>query len=154
VRIGTGAGAVPPGRYVAANVTNCMWEPLDSPNPPTTEPPHVVTGQAVVDIPATTAYFYSAGCGTWTGYVAPAQLVTQFGAGQWVIGEVGTGQVAPGSYQTGGGADCKWATLKGFTGDPTDINQQGDGTSSTTVTIQSTDVGFTSSSCPTWTKVG
>jgi hypothetical protein len=111
-----------------------------------------VNGQAVVDIQSTDTSFTSQGCGTWTSYVAPAQVVTQFGEGQWVVGAVGTGQIAPGTYHTSGGAKCSWATLKGFTGQPTDIIQQGDAASPGNVTIPATAAGFTSTSCGTWSK--
>lgn len=154
VRVGTGAGAVPPGRYVAPNVTNCTWQRLDSPATTTTvPPPSPVNGQAIVDILPTDAYFYSAGCGTWTGYVAPAQPVNQFGEGQWVVGPAGEGQIAPGTYHTNGGPDCTWARLKAFTGEPADVIDEGQGKNPTNVTVEATDAGFTSTSCPTWTKV-
>ena len=155
VRVGTGSGAVEPGRYVAPNVTNCTWQRLKSQNgPDNVIDQGTVNGQAIVDILATDAYFNSSGCGTWTGYVAPTQPVSQFGEGQWVVGDPGTGQIVPGSYTTNGGDSCTWARLKAFTGDPADVIASGDGKTKTTVTIQAGDVGFTSTSCPTWTKAG
>ena len=114
VRVGTGTGAVIPGRYVAPNVTNCDWQRLKSPNPPDNVIAQgTVNGQAIVDILATDAYFNSTGCGTWTGYVAPTQPVTQFGEGQWVVGDPGKGQIVPGTYTTNGADSCTWARAEG-----------------------------------------
>jgi hypothetical protein len=95
----------------------------------------------------------SQGCGTWTGYVAPDAPLTQLGAGQYVVGPAGTGQVEPGSYRTDGGDDCTWARLRAFTGDPDDVIASGEATGSTTVVLVATDVGFSSAGCPGWTKV-
>ena len=142
-----------PGRYVAPNVTNCTWQREKSPNPPDNVLAQgQVNGQAIVDILATDAYFNSSGCGTWTGYVAPQQPVSQFGEGQWVVGDAGKGQILPGAYHTSGGANCTWARLKAFSGDPADVIAKGDGKTGANVTIEATDAGFTSTSCPTWTK--
>ncbi len=60
--------------------------------------------------------------------------------------------IAPGKYRTAGGSGCYWARLKNFTGTTDGIIANDNVTGSTIVTIASTDKGFTSSDCGTWTK--
>ncbi len=154
-RIGTGAGAVPSGRYLAPNVTNCGWQRLSAQSGPgNVLAEGTVNGQAIVDILSTDAYFASTSCGTWTGYVAPAQVVSQFGEGQWVVGAPGTGEIAAGRYQTSGGGQCSWARVKDFAKNADSDITSGQLPSGGTVDIAATDAGFTSAGCGTWTKIG
>jgi hypothetical protein len=68
--------------------------------------------------------------------------------GLWKVGE----EVAPGTYRSGGGGNCYWARLSGFSGDLDDIITNGIGKNQT-VTIVASDVGFESSGCGTWTRI-
>jgi hypothetical protein len=155
--VGTGDGEVAPGQYTApiGSGSDCSWQRLSS----QTGPDNVLgsgavdePGQAVIDVLAGDAFVTSTGCGTWTGYVAPAQPITQLGAGSYVVGTAGVGQVEAGSYRTDGGADCTWSRLNAFTGDPAAIIASGDADAPTTVVLVSGDVGFSSTGCPAWTK--
>ena len=106
----------------------------------------------MLDVLAGDAFVTSAGCGTWTGYLAPAQPITQLGAGSYVVGPAGQGQIETGSYRTDGGADCTWSRLNAFTGDPAAVIASSDGDAATTVVVVAGDVGFSSTGCPGWTK--
>jgi hypothetical protein len=155
--VGSDDQDVLPGRYTApiGSGSDCTWQRLSSQSGPdnvlgsgeVTEP-----GQAVLDVLDTDAFVTTSGCGTWTGYVAPAQLLTQMGAGQYVVGPVGTGQIAPGSYRTGGADGCTWSRLRAFTGDPDDVIASGTADDDTTVVLVPGDAGFSSTGCPAWNK--
>jgi hypothetical protein len=75
----------------------------------------------------------------------PKRTITD---GLWKVGE----EVAPGTYRSGGGGNCYWARLSGFSGDLDDIITNGIGKNQT-VTIVASDVGFESSGCGTWTRI-
>jgi hypothetical protein len=71
----------------------------------------------------------------------------------------GTHRVGPdivaGTYQSAATADsCYWERLRGFGGTLDDVIANYFGSSPTIVTIAPTDVGFRSSSCGGWTKIG
>lgn len=155
--VGTGAGQVQPGRYVAPTGTGstCTWQRLSAqsgPNNVLGEGEVDGAGQAVVDIVATDKFFTSTGCGTWTGFVAPEQQLTSIGSGQYVVGAAGTGEIAADAWRTQGGADCTWFRLKAFTGDPDDVIAQGTADSPATVQLAATDAGFSSSGCGGWVQ--
>lgn len=155
--VGTGAGDVRPGRYVAPTGTgsDCTWQRLSS----QTGPGNVLgegalkgAGQAIAEVVASDKFFTSAGCGTWTGYEPPAKLLTSIQDGQFVVGAEGTGEIAAGGWKTAGGADCTWARLKAFTGDADDVIASGTADQATTVQLAPTDVGFSSAGCDSgWT---
>jgi hypothetical protein len=62
--------------------------------------------------------------------------------------------IAPATYQAAGGesGSCYWERLRGFSGTFGDIIANAFG-NTTIVTIDSSDVGFRSSRCGTWTKI-
>lgn len=73
------------------------------------------------------------------------------GDGIWAVSV----DIAPGTYETTSTGSCYWARLNSFTGGGNDIIANGDEPSgSVTVTIPSGDVGFESSYCGTWTRIG
>ena len=80
-----------------------------------------------------------------------------FAAGDYKVGV----EIAPGTYTSPGAPTanpkraCFWARLSGFGGTLADVMQNNVSTSGAqSVTIDATDVGFTSDNCGTWTKVG
>jgi len=74
-----------------------------------------------------------------------------FGDGTYRIGP----DIQPGTYQgVTTGDSCYWERLTGFGGTLAEIIANYLGTSPTIVTISSTDVGFRSSRCGNWTKIG
>jgi len=85
-----------------------------------------------------------------------------FGNGDFLVGY----EVAPGVYRPSpSGTVCSWARMNTFHGHwfdktippggiPDDRNAWGTATGADTVTIASTDYGFSSTGCGQWTKVG
>ncbi len=74
---------------------------------------------------------------------------SSFGDGTFVIGT----DIQSGTYRNSGGENCYYARLSGFGGTNNDITANDNTNSSAIVTIQSTDKGFTSQRCGTWTKI-
>ncbi len=66
---------------------------------------------------------------------------------------VGT-DIAPGTYRAPGGDACYWARLSGFSGEIDDVIANGGFNANPTVTIASSDAGFETRGCGTWTKAG
>jgi hypothetical protein len=110
-------------------------------------------GRKVVTISASDKYFYTESCGSWQP-VMP-DLRTTVGDGTWVVGK----HIATGTWEAVGPFDddgCYVAGLASFTGRPdTDITAEfmipnvGD-----VVYIDSTDKGFVTDGCGTWTRIG
>ncbi|MCG2621410.1 hypothetical protein LVY72_05705 [Arthrobacter sp. I2-34] len=65
---------------------------------------------------------------------------------------VGSG-IKPGLYKATGGDTCYWATLDGFSGSFSDINNNYLGTGNTYVRITSSDRGFETRGCGNWKTV-
>lgn len=60
--------------------------------------------------------------------------------------------IAPGTYKNSGGSNCYYARLQGFGNTLDDIIANNNVDTPTIVTIASTDKGFQSEGCGTWTK--
>ena len=142
---------VAPGRYQAAGSDFCYWERRSAADDEMDSiiSNAIILGPAVADIVATDVAFSSQGCGTWTPYVAPPAPATTFGPGAYVVGS----DIAPGTYEASGGADCYWRRLGGFTADLEDILAIENMTQPGSVVIEATDVGFESAECGTWTLI-
>ena len=98
----------------------------------------------IVTIFPTDAGFKSADCGEWLP-IADA-VTTPNGDGTWVVGS----ELAPGTYTALGGDFCSWSRLSGFSGEFDDIVAIEVGSGRQVVTIEETDVGFTSQGCGAW----
>lgn len=138
------------GRYVTTNAGNfCYWERLSGFSGSFDEIISNEIGSGahlVVDILSTDKGFKTNGCGTWVPYSPkPAAKITD---GDWVVND----EIAAGLWQSSESKDCYWARLRDFQGSLDSIitNEL----SSNLVQIEPTDVGFSSSRCGTWTKVG
>ena len=107
-----------------------------------------ISPRPIVTILATDAGFTSGGCNRWMP-IADA-LTTPSGDGTWVVGN----EFAPGTYAAPGSDFCSWKRLSGFSGDFDDIIAIDVGSGRQVVTIEETDVGFTSSGCGQWEKIG
>lgn len=110
-------------------------------------------GRSIVTIGAGDAGFRSNRCGTWVPDVGPITLspTEPFAGGTFRVGR----DISPGTWRSSPGTDgCYWERLSGFGGTIDEIiaNDFADG--QLMVTISATDVGFTSSRCGIWTKVG
>ena len=107
---------------------------------------------SVVEISSTDAGFSTERCGTWTEATSSitSSLSSPFGDGAYVVGL----DIGPGTWTSPGGDSCYWERLLGFSGDISHIEANGLGASNVVLTIKSTDAGFKSSNCGTWTKTG
>ena len=87
---------------------------------------------------------------TATSSVAPEPSVaTSFGDGTWVIGN----DIQAGTYRSSKtGNSCYWERLSGFSGELDDIIANGVTDAIWVVEIASTDAGFSTERCGTWTE--
>jgi len=118
-------------------------------------------GPLYVDIKATDAKFWDFQCRPWflAPLVEPLAVPGQpFGAGDYMVGR----EVAPGVYGAPGTNSlnpllaCAWQRVRGWSGEAPDYLYGGGGSVGVAVqaTIAPTDVGFRSTGCGTWTKIG
>lgn len=104
---------------------------------------------AVVTILATDVGFESTRCDTWTADLS--RITTSkasFDEGTYIVAT----DLEPGTYRSSGGEGCYWARLRNFEGDLGSIVANDNTDGPTIVTIKSSDKGFTSTRCGTWTK--
>jgi hypothetical protein len=146
-----GATGINPGRYLTTTAANCYWARLSGFGGTLEE---IITNDnapgshVIVDISASDAGFTSSRCGLWIPYVASPPA--SFGDGVWSIND----EMRPGTWSATFTGTCYWARLSGFGGTLEDIITNDNVTGSAIVQIQSSDVGFLSSRCGTWTKIG
>lgn len=111
-------------------------------------------GRSIVSTGANDVTFETYDCGTWVPDVGPITLspTSRFAGGTFRVGR----DLAPGTWRANGGVggSCYWERLHGFSGAFYELIANAYGTVRPTVTISSTDGGFSSSDCGTWTKVG
>jgi len=74
---------------------------------------------------------------------------TRFTTGTWAVDT----QIAPGIYHTSGGTGCYWARLSNLSGSNTSIIANNIGVGPQIVSISSSDAGFQSKTCGTWTPL-
>jgi hypothetical protein len=140
------------GRYQAPGGTGCYWERLSGFGGTLDEiiANDFGTTHVIVDIAPTDAGFSANGCGTFVAYSPSASAASTFGAGQWVVNQ----QILAGTYTAPGGSSCYWERLRGFGGSLAQVIANDFDTTSPIVSIASTDVGFNSHQCGTWTRIG
>jgi hypothetical protein len=110
------------------------------------------SGYHVVTIKSTDRGFSSSRCGKWSSNLSRVTAsMTKFGQGDFIPGV----DFTPGTYRSSMGDGCYWERLSGWTGDFGKIiaNDFHSGAGQQIVTIRSTDKGFSSSRCGTWTKI-
>ncbi len=138
-----------PGRYTSHGA-HCYWERLAGLSGDFDD--IIVNGnseaQAIVEIVPGDVAFNSSGCGRWTIYQPPAAPVSEFGPGDWVVGE----QILPGTYRSGGEL-CYWERASGFTHDFGEIVTNAVPEGQAVVEIPPGDVRFTSVGCGTWSPI-
>jgi hypothetical protein len=104
---------------------------------------------AIVTIAPTDKGFDSQGCGTWTKDLSQITTSkTTFDDGMYIIGT----DITPGTYKNTGSPGCYYARLSGFGGTIDNIIANNNVDTATIVTIASSDKGFESNGCGTWTK--
>jgi len=105
---------------------------------------------SLVEISSTDAGFSTQDCGTWSKATTriTSSLTSPFGGGAFIVGL----DIASGIWRSPGGDSCYWERLSGFSGELKHIEANDVGVFNNIVTIQSTDKGFSSSDCGSWTK--
>jgi hypothetical protein len=146
---------IPAGTYLTAPITNgCYWARLSGFSGSLSDiiENDIGNGQRIVTIAPTDAGFTTQGCGSWSTIVPAAFNPAGPLPGDGVL-RVGV-DISPGTWTSTGNSGCYWARLSGFGGSFDEIiaNDLGDGTR--IVSIGSSDVGFETSGCTGWTKVG
>ncbi len=144
---------IKPGTYrTRVATTNCYWARLSGFSG---ELRHIKanefgSGYMVVKIKSTDVGFESSGCGKWSSNLSRVtSSMTQFGQGTFIVNT----DMKPGTYRSSKGDGCYWARLSGFTGTLSNIIANDFRLSGRAlVTIRSTDKGFQSSGCGTWTR--
>jgi hypothetical protein len=146
-----GSGGITAGRYLTTSASSCYWERLSGFGGTLDE---IISNDAtsgshiIVDIKSSDVGFSSSRCGTWRPYVAaPPSVLTD---GVWSIGD----EMAPGTWSATFTGTCYWERVRGFGGTLDEIIANEIETSSAIVQISSSDVGFATSRCGTWTKIG
>jgi hypothetical protein len=144
--VGTGIVA---GTYHALGGSGCYWARLSGFGGTLAETisNDLASGPIIVTIAASDAGFQSSGCGTWSPLPASGPQSTSFGAGQFAVGI----DIAAGTYSAQGGGSCYWERESGFGGTLSEIIANDLPTGPVIVTIQSSDIGFKSQDCGTWT---
>lgn len=105
---------------------------------------------AVITIAATDKGFKSSRCGVWTQDLSQVTLSkTSFDDGIYIIGT----DIEPGKYKNKGQDGCYYSRLRGFSGSLGDIISNENTNDPAIVSIATTDKGFKSSRCGTWTKI-
>jgi hypothetical protein len=152
-RVGTQIGA---GTYIAPGGSLCYWERRSTAG---NDLDGIISndvtdgGQVMVTISSTDAYFLTDGCGSWTKFVGIGTLRTQFADGMYKVGT----HIKPGLYATSGGSGsyyCYWERLSGFGGTFDELIDNDLPSGSTYVQVYSSDVGFRTDDCGTWTRIG
>lgn len=148
-RVGTG---IPAGTYrTRLPAADCYWERLRGFSGDFDEiiANDFASGYHVVTIKSTDKGFRSSRCGRWSSNLSRVtSSLTSFGQGTFIVGV----DMKPGTYRSSRGGSCYWARLSAFTGTLGAIiaNHYG---SRGLVTIRSTDRGFNSQRCGTWTRI-
>ena len=96
--------------------------------------------------------FESDRCGTWSTNMSPrtASPTAAFGGGTFLVGP----EIAAGTWRnSNSSAGCYWERLSGFTGELGDIITNSFSSVIQAVTVASTDAGFSSEGCGTWSRI-
>jgi hypothetical protein len=144
---------VAPGTYrtTTSPFNECSWERLAALGG---EPGENViasgaTADPIVTISASDVAFHSE-CPPWYPVEAtyPFSPWTRFDHGTYVVGR----HIEPGTYRATDSGICTWARLSGFSGTAADVIETSGEDASGTVTIQASDVGFSSAWCGFWER--
>jgi hypothetical protein len=139
------------GRYATSTATSCYWERLRGFSGSSSDIiANSITSskRVIVDVLSTDLGFKTTRCGTWTPWSAVVPSVIADGA--YVV----TSEIQPGLWSTTFSGSCYWTRLSSFNGSLSAILANDFTYTSAVVRILPTDVGFTSSGCGTWTKIG
>ena len=148
-------GEVPPGLYRNSSSSGgCYWARLSGFGG---ELDDIITNEFtfdrdIVQITGSEEGFESSGCGTWTNDLSPRKSPgSKMGSGAYLVGF----EVRPGLWRNSNSSDgCYWERTSGFTNTLGEIHANNFTFDIQIVEIKKSDVGFTSSDCGTWTKIG
>jgi hypothetical protein len=146
-----------PGRYVMDADAGCYWERQSGFGGGIDEVLandfRDFASRVLVDILVSDVGFeFDADCGVLTSYQGSSDQASAIVPGMHVVGE----HIVPGTYSTNADSGCYWERLTGFSGTLSDVieNEFVGSTSQQLVTIQPSDVGFSSDAdCGTWQRV-
>jgi len=148
---------IPPGLYRSrnGNSAGCYWARLSGFGGTLAEiiANDIGAGPRLVAIAASDRGLESSGCATWMQVTGPITTspTAPFDVGTYMVGT----EIAPGTWRADGtGTSCYWERLRGFGGTLAEIIANNNTALPAIVTIAPTDVGFSSSRCGTWTKIG
>jgi hypothetical protein len=143
---------IQPGTYrTRSSVSDCYWERLKGFSGQLKDiiANDFSSGFQVVTIKATDKGFKSSRCGNWSSDLSQVTASkTKFGQGTFIVGT----DIQPGTYKSTLGESCYWERLSNFGGTLSGIIANNFG-GKAIVTIRSSDKGFHSSRCGTWTKI-
>ena len=103
----------------------------------------------LVEIAPTDKGFSTDDCGRWRPVEDVITPLTTIPDGTWLVGE----EVPVGTYAATGADLCYWERLSGFSGTFDDIIANDLGEGRHIITTASTDAGFYTSDCGTWTHI-
>nr|MDJ0925850.1 S-layer homology domain-containing protein [Acidimicrobiia bacterium] len=146
---------VPPGTYRNSDSSNfCEWKRLSGFGGGDADVIEDWLTQEIdiVTIAPTDVGFSSEDCGTWSSDLSPRTTspTADFGGGTFQVGS----EVAAGTWRNSDSSgNCYWERLSGFGGSIAEIIDNEFSASIQTVTLMSSDLGFSSERCGTWTKI-
>jgi hypothetical protein len=155
--VGSASGQVKPGLYTAAVPAGgmCLWERLRDLSG---QLPGIITdalvfgGRQFLQVLPSDKAIRSNGCGFWVTPKSISYNPNRATAkqGQYRIPT----DLLPGTYAAPGGSSCYWERLSAWTGETSAIIAHKVVTGRQTMTISATDVGFLTSDCGNWTRIG
>jgi hypothetical protein len=141
---------VQPGVYETGIVTEllgCQWQRLSGTSgaPDEVLASGQVANHDVVEILADDAAF-DTNCDAWYELSGIDRPMTTIPEGKWVVNT----HIESGTFSAPGGNECSWARLSGLTGTEEEVIESDTPTGPPTVTIEPSDVAFTSADCGEW----
>lgn len=144
---------IKPGTYRLREPADCYWARLKGFDGSLSD---IITNElmtfayGVVTIKSTDVGFESDGCYAWSSDLS--QVTNSKSAIDWDGTYIVGTDLSAGKWKSTGGDSCYWARLSGFTGTTAAIIANALPSGPTIVTIRSTDKGFTTTGCGTWTR--
>ena len=151
-----GGSGIAAGRYLTTSASDsCYWARLSGfggTNQEIITNAIINVSRTIVDISASDLGFTSSRCGSWVPLSSVNLIPSVISDGVWVVGS----EMAAGTWSSSnsGSDSCYWARVRGFGGTNQEIISNYFGSSaSLLVTVSSSDTGFTTTRCGTWTKI-
>ena len=147
-----GASGIAAGRYITTSASSCYWARLSGFGGTLDEiiaNDNAPGNHVIVDISGSDLGFTSSRCGSWIPFSSAITAASVISNGVWKVGS----EMAAGTWSSSGSSSCYWARLRGFGGTLDEIVANDNASGSVIVTVSSSDVGFTTTRCGTWTKI-